>query len=87
LKVLPVQEKRYEIHLHPEDYQLIKQHFSEEEVQQHNWALVESVSTSQGGCEIVTEKNAVDMTLEKRIREVVDRFLMEQGIPDSSLKS
>ncbi|XOV79266.1 MAG: flagellar assembly protein FliH [Aestuariibacter sp.] len=86
LKVLPVQEQRYEIHLHPEDFKLVRQHFSEEEIEQHNWVLVESVSTSQGGCEIITENNAVDMSLEKRIREVVDRFLMEQGISDSSLK-
>lgn len=86
LKVLPIQEQRYEIHLHPDDYQLIKQNFSEDEIQKHHWVLVESLTTTQGGCEIITENNAVDLSLEKRLRDVLERFLLEQGISDLSSK-
>jgi len=82
LKVLPVREKHYQIQLNPEDITLIKQHFSEEEIQQHNWILVEAVQQSRGGCEIVTDANAVDVSIERRVREVLDKFMLEQGIAE-----
>lgn len=82
LKVLPIRENSYQIHLHPEDLKLVKMHFSEQEIEQHNWILVESLSTTQGGCEIITENNAVDLSLERRVREVIDTFLLEQGLPN-----
>ncbi|BDX07738.1 flagellar assembly protein FliH [Planctobacterium marinum] len=80
LKVLPIRENGYQINLHPEDLTLVKQHFSEEEIQQHNWILVESVGQSRGGCEIVTDSNAVDVSIERRVRESLDKFLLEQGL-------
>jgi len=83
LKVLPIRESQYQIHLHPEDIILIKQHFSEAEIEQHNWVLVEAVQQSRGGCEIITDSNAVDVSIERRVREVLDKFLMEQGLMDS----
>lgn len=83
LKVLPINEKNYQILLHPEDHKLVKQHFSEDDISRHNWTLVESVSTTQGGCEIITDNNAVDLSLERRVRDVIDTFLMEQGLPNT----
>ena len=80
LKVLPIRENGYQIHLNPEDLTLVKQHFSEEEIQQHNWIMVESVGQSRGGCEIVTDSNAVDVSIERRVRESLDKFLLEQGL-------
>ena len=82
LKVLPVRENHYQIQLNPEDITLVKQHFSEAEIQQHNWILVESVGQERGGCEITTESNAVDVSIERRVRDVLDKFIMEQGIGD-----
>ena len=83
LKVLPVQEKRYQIHLHPDDIQLIKQHFSEEEIEKHNWVFVESPQMTRGGCDITTESNAVDISVERRSRDVLDNFLLQQGLGKS----
>ncbi|MBE1302160.1 MAG: flagellar assembly protein FliH [Alteromonadaceae bacterium] len=83
LKVLPINEKSYQLLLHPDDHKLVKQHFSEDDIERHNWVLVESVSTTQGGCEIITDNNAVDLSLERRVRDVIDTFLMEQGLPNT----
>lgn len=80
LKVLPIQENTYQIHLHPEDIVLIKQHFSEEEITKHNWLFVESPQMTRGGCDISTNSNAVDVSVERRTRDVLDQFLLEQGI-------
>lgn len=80
LKVLPINETSYQIHLNPEDIQLIKQHFSESEIEKHNWNLIETPDLQRGGCEIVTNTNAVDVTVERRVRDVLDKFLLEQGL-------
>lgn len=80
LKVLPIQESRYQIHLHPQDLVLLTNHFSEEEIEKHHWHFVENPSFNRGGCEVVTESNAVDITIERRVRDILDRFLLEQGL-------
>ena len=80
LKVLPIHENMYQIHLHPDDIVLIKEHFSSDEIEKHNWVFVESPQMSRGGCDITTQSNAVDVSIERRSRDVLDRFLLEQGL-------
>lgn len=80
LKALPIQEKHYQIHLHPDDIELVNNHFSPEEITKHCWDFIESPELSVGGCEIVTESNAVDITVERRVKDVIDKFLLEQGL-------
>lgn len=80
LKALPIQEKNYQIHLHPDDIKLVNDHFSPEEINKHHWDFIESPELSSGGCEIVTQSNAVDITIERRVKDVIDRFLLEQGL-------
>lgn len=80
LKALPIQEKYYQIHLHPDDIELVSNHFSPEEITKHRWDLIESPEISPGGCEIVTQSNAVDITVDRRVKDVIDKFLLEQGL-------
>lgn len=80
LKALPIQEKHYQIHLHPDDIELVNDHFSPEEITKHRWELMASPELSVGGCEIVTQSNAVDITVERRVKDVIDKFLLEQGL-------
>jgi flagellar assembly protein FliH len=80
LKALPIQEKFYQIHLNPSDIELVNNHFSAEEIAQHNWQLVESPELSAGGCEVITQSNAVDVTVERRVKDILDKFLLEQGL-------
>ncbi|MCV2885420.1 flagellar assembly protein FliH [Aestuariibacter sp. AA17] len=83
LKVLPIQESKYQIHVNPDDIALIKAHFSDEEIQQHNWVFVEAPQMSRGGCDITTDSNAVDVSIERRTREVLDTFLLQQGLSEN----
>ncbi|MBN7820465.1 flagellar assembly protein FliH [Bowmanella yangjiangensis] len=80
LKVLPIEERRYQMHMHPDDVQLIKQHFSVEHIEAHHWQFIESPNMQRGGCDIVTDTNAVDVSIERRVRQVLDKFLLEQGL-------
>jgi flagellar assembly protein FliH len=81
LKALPVQEKSYQVYLNPADLSVLKQQLSEDDMQHQQWSLHESPQLSQGGCEIVSENNSVDVTLERQLRDVIDTFLFEQGLP------
>jgi flagellar assembly protein FliH len=80
LKTLPIQEDLYQIHLNPSDLSLVTNHFSPEEISQHKWQLIASPELSAGGCEIVTKTNAVDVSVERRVKDVLDKFLLEQGL-------
>ncbi|MEP7702990.1 flagellar assembly protein FliH [Paraglaciecola sp. 25GB23A] len=80
LKVLPIQESRYQIHLHPQDLALVTAQFSPEEIEKQHWNFIENPQFNRGGCEVITESNAVDITIERRVRDVLDRFLLEQGL-------
>jgi flagellar assembly protein FliH len=80
LKALPIQEKHYQIHLHADDIELVNNHFSPEDITKHRWDFIESPELSPGGCEIVTQSNAVDITVERRVKDVIDKFLLEQGL-------
>lgn len=80
LKVLPIGEKTYQIRMNPEDIMLVREQFSAEDIDRHNWILVDAPELSRGGCDITTENNAVDLTIERRVRDVLDKFLHEQGL-------
>ena len=80
LKALPIQEEYYQIHLHPNDIELVNNHFSAEEIAKHRWDFIEAPELSAGGCEIVTQSNAVDISIERRVKGVIDKFLLEQGL-------
>ena len=86
LKALPIGEKAYQIRLNPDDLKLVKTHFSEDEIAKHNWQFIEEASLLRGGCDIVTNSNGVDVTIERRLKDVIDQFMTQQGLTHFDLK-
>lgn len=82
LKALPINQAQYQIHMNPEDVALVKAHFGEATLKEKQWQLVEAPSMERGGCDITTEHNAVDVSIERRTKDVIDRFLLNQGLAD-----
>ena len=80
IKALPINQADYQIHMNPEDIELVKEHFGEEEITKKGWNLVEAPAMERGGCDITTAQNAVDVSIERRCRDVIDRFLLNQGL-------
>lgn len=80
IKVLPVTETRYQIHMNPDDLALMNTHFGADTIQEKGWQLVEAPAMARGGCDIITTHNAVDVSVERRCRDVLDTFLLEQGL-------
>lgn len=82
MKALPVNQKTYQIQMNPDDIAFVKAHFGEEDIAEKGWKFVDTPTMERGGCDIVTEQNAVDVSIERRCRDVIDRFLMNQGLSD-----
>lgn len=80
IKVLPLNETHYQVSLHPQDLEIIQTHFTAEVIAEQHWQFVPDETVSRGGCDIVTHNNSVDMTIERKMRQVLDRFMLEQGL-------
>lgn len=80
LKALPINETAYQIHMHPDDVSRVTEHFGEETIKTKGWQLIGSPGMEEGGCDITTSQNAVDVSIERRCRDVLDKFLLEQGL-------
>lgn len=80
IKVLPIEDKVYQFQMHPQDIALVVEHFGQDTIIQNNWKLIESPSIKQGGCEINTENNSVDVSIERRSKDIFSKFLIEQGV-------
>lgn len=82
IATLPLNERNIQIKLHPDDVALITDVFGQEHIQKQQWQLISAPEMSRGGCDIMTDNNAVDHSIERRSRDVLDTFLMQQGLQD-----
>lgn len=82
LAVLPIHENAYHIYLHSEDLAALQQTYSPDELSQKCWQLHTSAELSRGGCKVVTQNNAVDMSVARRCEQVFEQLLLEQGLVD-----
>ncbi|OFC68930.1 flagellar assembly protein FliH [Alteromonas confluentis] len=82
LKALPVAESQFHISMHPDDIRVVKNHYGDETIAAKGWHFIEAPAMSRGGCDITTQQNAVDVSVERRCRDVLNRFLLDQGLSD-----
>jgi flagellar assembly protein FliH len=82
IKALPINQTEYQIHMHPEDIAVVQAHLGEEEIAKKGWNFIESAAMERGGCDIATAHNAVDVSIERRCRDVIEKFLLNQGLSD-----
>jgi len=80
IKALPMQDSQYQFQMNPIDVAMVKGHFGEQVITENKWKLVENPSIGRGGCEINTQNNSVDMSIERRTADVFSQFLNAQGL-------
>ena len=80
IEALPHNTQDIEIELNPDDLQLIKQSYGEEEIEKRGWFLKAEPSIEVGGCIIKTPTSSIDYTVKYRISETLDSFLHNSGI-------
>mgnify|MGYP000675217668 CR=1 FL=1 len=77
MKALPIQEAQTQVFLHPDDIKLIEQAMSPEHIAEQGWRLLPAPQLSQGGCQIENSTSNIDLTVESRLKGVLDSFLQE----------
>lgn len=82
IQALPSQEKNYSIIINSEDYPVFMSHFDEATISQNNWRINTNDSIARGGCKIQTDDHAVDLSIEKRCRDIFSQMLIKQGLSD-----
>lgn len=73
--LLPIGNPELELHLHPEDAQLIRDALSMGQDGEPMWKMLEDPSISRGGCVVHTELSRIDATIEKRLGAVIASVL------------
>jgi len=81
LVALPINESSYQIYLNSEDLAALSEHLSKHE-EAKSWALTLDHQMQRGGCKIVSQNNAVDMSITRRCEQVFEKLLLEQGLSD-----
>lgn len=80
--------KKLVLSLHPEDLDLIKQRWTEEERAEAGWKLSADDSLTRGGCVVITPVTRVDATLESRIADVFKYYIQGMQAPtNESMRS
>nr|WP_136249960.1 flagellar assembly protein FliH [Ningiella ruwaisensis] len=87
IAALPINESVYQIHLHSQDKAQIEAHLtqnpsSESELASgaSKWQLVANDEQGRGGCKIISQNNAVDMSISRRCENVFEPLLLNQGL-------
>jgi flagellar assembly protein FliH len=80
--VLPSASRNLQLHLHPEDAQLVRELLpaSDGETQ---WHIIEDITVGRGGCRVSTDTSQVDATVEARLDNIIASLLGSEGDEDS----
>lgn len=73
--LLPIGNPQVQLHLHPEDAQLLRDTLALGEEGQPQWQIMEDPTISRGGCVVSTDMSRVDATVEKRLGAVIASVL------------
>ena len=83
LAVLPINDRKLKIYLHPQDIELVKKGLSVEQGDD-NWQWIEDPVLTRGGLRLETADTTVDATVEARLASVINKLLGEERSDDSS---
>lgn len=71
---LPIVDRQVQVHLHPEDLDLVKQAYGEENLSERNWSLQAEPSLNRGDLQVQSGDSSIDYMMEDRIRHLLNQF-------------
>ena len=83
LAVLPINDRKLKIFMHPQDIELVKKGLSVEQGDE-NWQWIDDPVLTRGGLRLETADTTVDATVEARLASVINKLLGEERSDDSS---
>ncbi|MDX5373835.1 MAG: flagellar assembly protein FliH [Pseudomonadaceae bacterium] len=75
LKLLPMGAENIRIHLHPQDFELVK---ALRERHEESWRLLEDDSLLPGGCRVESEHSRIDASVETRLAAALKQLFEQQ---------
>lgn len=73
IKVLPIASRNIQVHLHPEDAELVEKALAPTDGER-SWSISEDPLVERGGCRVVTETSQIDAQAESRLNEIMTRI-------------
>jgi len=74
IAALPVAARDVQVHLHPEDAAVVREHLAPTE-SQRAWSIVEDPVMARGGCQITSATSRIDARLETRLGAILSDLL------------
>jgi flagellar assembly protein FliH len=83
LAVLPINDRKIKIVLHPQDTELVKKGLSLDE-DDGNWRWIDDPTLSRGSCRIETANTLIDATVEARLESIINKLLGGERTDDKT---
>jgi flagellar assembly protein FliH len=88
---LPFNIEYAEIHMHPDDIELLRQVYDDEALIEQKWIIKEEPSYTSGDVVVMTPNSLIDRTIKQRLRQTIDKFIhkaeLDKEIDESLLKT
>lgn len=75
LKLLPMGASNIRIHVHPQDFELVK---ALRERHEESWRILEDESLQPGGCRVESESSRIDASVETRLATALKQLFEQQ---------
>ena len=74
---LPFNTEYAEIHMHPEDIELLRQVYDDEALIEQKWIIKEEPGYQLGDVVVMTPNSLIDRTIKQRMRQTLDKFVQK----------
>jgi flagellar assembly protein FliH len=81
IKLLPIDDSRLMIHLNPNDINVLKKVFNQDDIAS-SYSLIEDPSIQRGGCKLATDDSIIDATIDSQIAQISANILGSQRTMD-----
>ena len=84
ISALPFNTEIAEIHMHPDDIELLKQEYDDEALAENKWIIKPEPSFELGDLTVATPNSLIDRTVKSRIKQTIDEFVKQANLNKES---
>ncbi len=77
IKILPSQEAKTQILIHPDDIKIVEEQFGSDYILEQGWKLLAAPQLERGSCQIENSTSNVDLSIKSRMTDVLESFLQD----------
>lgn len=74
IATLPIAERQTKLSLHPDDLDVVRKAYGEDDLTERKWSLQAEPSLSRGDLQVKSQDSTVDYFIEDRIRHLLQQF-------------